>query len=75
MAFTKALYYPRIEVPNEGWLKTAILYWDEVKTIVPPRCESLIPEGHPAHFSTRAFFLHFMFIREWIVWNDWPSKS
>jgi hypothetical protein len=35
MAFTKALYYPRIEVPNEGWLKTAILYWDEVKTIVP----------------------------------------
>src|SRR5947199_10558265 len=35
MAFTKALYYPRIEVPNEGWLKTAMLYWDEVKTIVP----------------------------------------
>lgn len=35
MAFTKALYYPRIEVPNEGWLKTVILYWDEVKTIVP----------------------------------------
>lgn len=35
MAFTKALYYPRIEVPDEGWLKTAILYWDEVKTIVP----------------------------------------
>jgi len=35
MAFTKALYYPRIEVPDEGWLKTAVLYWDEVKTIVP----------------------------------------
>lgn len=35
MAFTKALYYPRIEVPNEAWLKTAMLYWDEVKTIVP----------------------------------------
>jgi hypothetical protein len=35
VAFTKALYYPRIEVPDEGWLKTAILYWDEVKTIVP----------------------------------------
>jgi hypothetical protein len=35
MAFTKALYYPRIEVPSEAWLKTAILYWDEIKTIVP----------------------------------------
>jgi hypothetical protein len=35
MAFTKALYYPRIEVPNEAWLKTAMLYWDEIKTIVP----------------------------------------
>lgn len=31
MAFTKALYYPRIQVPNEAWLKTAMLYWDEVK--------------------------------------------
>ncbi len=35
MAFTKALYYPRIQVPNEGWLKTAILYWEDVQTIVP----------------------------------------
>ncbi|HXM40737.1 MAG TPA: hypothetical protein VN924_05765 [Bryobacteraceae bacterium] len=35
MPFTKALYYPHIEVPNEAWLKSAILYWDEVKTIVP----------------------------------------
>ncbi len=35
MAFTRALYYPRIQVPNEGWLKTAILYWEDVQTIVP----------------------------------------
>lgn len=35
MAFTKALYYPRIQVPNEGWLKTAMLYWEGVQTIVP----------------------------------------
>jgi hypothetical protein len=35
MAFTKALYYPRIEIRDDSWLKTAILYWDEITTIVP----------------------------------------
>jgi hypothetical protein len=35
MAFSSALYYPNIQVHDEGWLKTAILYWDETKTIVP----------------------------------------
>jgi len=35
MAFTKALYYPRIQIRDDSWLKTAILYWDEIKTIVP----------------------------------------
>jgi hypothetical protein len=35
MAFTKALYYPRIQVPNDGWLKTAMLYWEGIQTIVP----------------------------------------
>lgn len=35
MAFTKALYYPWIEVQNEGWLKNAFLYWDLIQTIVP----------------------------------------
>lgn len=35
MAFTKALYYPTIDIPEENWLKSAILFWDEIKTIVP----------------------------------------
>lgn len=35
MAFTRALYYPTIDITNETWLKTAILYWDEINTIVP----------------------------------------
>jgi hypothetical protein len=35
MAFTAALYYPWIEIANEGWLKSAFLYWDSVRTIVP----------------------------------------
>ena len=35
MAFTRALYYPFIDITNEHWLKNAILYWDEINTIVP----------------------------------------
>lgn len=35
MSFTKALYYPTIDILNEDWLKTAVLFWDEINTIVP----------------------------------------
>jgi hypothetical protein len=35
MAFTKALYYPWIDIHDESWLKNAILYWDSIQTIVP----------------------------------------
>lgn len=35
MAFTKALYYPWIDIRDEGWLKNALLYWESVQTIVP----------------------------------------
>ena len=32
---TQALFYPWIDIRDEAWLKTALLYWDEVRTIVP----------------------------------------
>ncbi len=35
MAFSKSLYYPWIDVPDEAWLKSAALYWDIIQTIVP----------------------------------------
>ena len=35
MGFTKALYYPTIDIKNDAWLKTAVLFWDEISTIVP----------------------------------------
>jgi hypothetical protein len=35
MAFTKVLYYPWIDIHDEAWLKNAMLYWEEVRTIVP----------------------------------------
>jgi hypothetical protein len=40
MGFTKALYYPTIDIPQEDWLKSAILYWDEINTIVPSSIET-----------------------------------
>ena len=37
MAFSRALYYPWIDIPDESWLKNAMLYWDNIQTIVPKR--------------------------------------
>lgn len=34
-AFTRALYYPFIDIQNSDWLKTAVLFWDCISTIVP----------------------------------------
>lgn len=39
-AFTKALYYPFIDIPNTAWLKTAMLFWDSISTIVPESAKS-----------------------------------
>ena len=35
MTNTKALFYPTIEINDENWLKSSLLFWDEIKTIVP----------------------------------------
>jgi flagellar hook-basal body complex protein FliE len=29
------LYYPTINIPNNAWLKHALLYWDEISSIIP----------------------------------------
>jgi hypothetical protein len=34
-AFSNALYYPHIDISNLEWLKTAVLFWDSISTIVP----------------------------------------
>ncbi|HHT9153377.1 MAG TPA: hypothetical protein ACFYEM_07605, partial [Candidatus Hypogeohydataceae bacterium YC40] len=39
MAFTWALYYPWIDIKDEGWLKSAMLYWEKIQTIVPASIE------------------------------------
>lgn len=33
--FTNALYYPNIDINNTEWLRTAVLFWDSISTIVP----------------------------------------
>jgi hypothetical protein len=33
--FGTALYYPYIDIPDGGWLRSAVLFWDHVQTIVP----------------------------------------
>jgi hypothetical protein len=35
MAFTRGLYYPRIDIADSAWLKSALIYWDILATIVP----------------------------------------
>lgn len=40
MSYTKALYYPTIDIQDERWLKNAILFWDEISTIVPESIEA-----------------------------------
>jgi len=39
------LYYPTISIPTSGWLRRALLYWDEIGSIVPMDYEEkvLIP--------------------------------
>lgn len=34
-SFSNALYYPNIDIQNINWLKTNILFWDSISTIVP----------------------------------------
>jgi len=47
--FSRALYYPQIRIPDNAWLRRAILYWDEVNPIVPWQLVQSIPADHVYH--------------------------
>ena len=36
------LYYPTLTIPNHSWLRDAILYWDNVGSIVPPTSKRVV---------------------------------
>lgn len=44
--FTSALYYPYILIPDNLWLRRAILYWDSINPIIPRKVAHEIPESH-----------------------------
>lgn len=35
MSFRESLYYPNIDITNSKWLRTSVLFWDKLHTIVP----------------------------------------
>lgn len=35
MLFSKGLYYPQVDISNTDWLRSNILLWDKIYTIVP----------------------------------------
>lgn len=39
MLFANALYYPTIDIKNEQWIRSALLLWDHIETIVPEGME------------------------------------
>jgi hypothetical protein len=51
MGFTKALYYPTIDIRNEDWLKRAVLFWDEINTIVPESIKNPYQETATQYLS------------------------
>lgn len=34
------LYYPTINIPNDEWLRHALLYYDQVSSIIPQNWEN-----------------------------------
>ncbi|ULT59581.1 hypothetical protein L1999_14095 [Neobacillus drentensis] len=42
----KTLYYPGFEIQDETWLKFALLYMDEISTIVPYEAEYILSEDY-----------------------------
>ncbi len=63
-AFSNALYYPSIDVRDTTWLKTAILFWDSIWTIVP---ESL---AHPYEKPDTQYLADIGFLRPLYVNPD-----
>jgi hypothetical protein len=50
----KALYYPHIDIRDPKWLRSAVLFWDEIQSIVPPSISEPYHTNVPTHsFGTR----------------------
>ena len=54
-AFSNALYYPTIDIQNTDWLKTAVLFWDSISTIVPESVKEPYREYDTQHLADSGF--------------------
>lgn len=57
MGFTKALYYPTIDIRDEDWLKTAVLFWDEINTIVPASIDNPYQQNSTQYLADEGILL------------------
>lgn len=57
MLFSKALFYPTIDIHDEEWLKTAYLFWDEISTIVPQSMVGMAYQNNTSQFLEGVKFL------------------
>jgi len=75
------LYYPTISVPSSRWLRQAILYWDEIGSIVPQRYDEteLIPYTLDVQFlkdegEFRSFRTDLIYRRQWSNVHDFENE-
>lgn len=54
-AFSKALYYPHIDISDITWLKTAVLFWDSISTIVPESMNNPYRERDTQYLADAGF--------------------
>lgn len=53
------LYYPAFELPSSSWLKTSLLYWDEVGSIVPQRMQRVLETPNLKYLSDEGLYKRF----------------
>lgn len=62
MLFSKALFYPTIDIHDEEWLKTAFLFWDEIRTIVPQSLAGRAYQNNTSQYLEDVEFLKPYFV-------------
>ncbi len=61
--FSRALYYPSIDISNEEWLKTAYLFWEEIDTIVPESLAGRSYNNYSTQYLADEGFLRPLIVR------------
>lgn len=62
MLFSKALFYPTIDIHDEEWLKTAFLFGDEIRTIVPQSLAGRAYQNNTSQYLEDVEFLKPYFV-------------